>query len=153
MALTNAEKQRRFRDRNVIVLTDRAEEIAEKLIDMEDQAKLRKVARLVGNHLKNPNRSLDERNIDLGRVQIQGANGRPLGKRKALAELPRIRAAYQEEMREIEQVEQAYMDGEITEEEFEAYWDLPVGRELPEGLKAKLRNFDEGPLSADKQES
>src|SRR5262252_7826638 len=77
MALTNAEKQRRFRDRNVIVLTDRAEEIAEKLIDMEDQATLRKVARLVGNHLKNPNRSLDERNIDLGRVQIQGANGRP----------------------------------------------------------------------------
>jgi len=149
MALTNAEKQRRFRDRNVIVLTDRAEEIAEKLIDMEDQATLRKVARLVGNHLKNPNRSLDERNIDLGRVQIQGANGRP----PALAELPRIRAAYQEEMREIEQVEQAYMGGEITEEEFEAYWDLSVGRKLPEGLKAKLRNFDEGPLSADKQES
>jgi|SRR6516225_3860614 len=153
MALTNAEKQRRFRDRNVIVLTDRAEEIAEKLIDMEDQAKLRKVARLVGNHLKNPNRSLDERNIDLGRVQIQGANGRPLGKRKALAELPHIRAAYQEEMREIEQVEQAYMGGEITEEEFEAYWDLPVGRELPEGLKAKLRNFDEGPLSVNEPES
>lgn len=153
MALTNAEKQRRFRDRNVIVLTDRAEEIAEKLIDMEDQAKLRKVARLVGNHLKNPNRSLDERNIDLGRVQIQGANGRPLGKRKALAELPHIRAAYQEEMREIEQVEQAYMGGEIAEEEFEAYWDLPVGRELPEGLKAKLRNFDEGPLSVNEPES
>jgi len=148
MALTNAEKQRRFRDRNVIVLTDRAEEIAEKLIDMEDQAKLRKVARLVGNHLKNPNRSLDERNIDLGRVQIQGANGRPLGKRKALAELPHIRAAYQEEMREIEQVEQAYMGGEITED-----WDLPVGRELPEGLKAKLRNFDEGPLSVNEPES
>jgi hypothetical protein len=57
MALTNAERQRRCRERNVVVLTDRAEDIAEKLIDMEDQAKLRKVARLIGNHLKNPNRS------------------------------------------------------------------------------------------------
>ena len=36
MPLTNAQKQRRFRDRNVIVLTDRAEDIAEKLMDMED---------------------------------------------------------------------------------------------------------------------
>jgi len=44
MALTNAQKQRRFGDRNVIVLTDRAEQIAEKLIDMEDQKKLRRIA-------------------------------------------------------------------------------------------------------------
>jgi hypothetical protein len=43
MPLTNAQKQRRFRDRNVIVLTDRAEDIAEKLMDMEDQKKLRKI--------------------------------------------------------------------------------------------------------------
>jgi hypothetical protein len=57
MPLTNAQKQRRFRDRNVIVLTDRAEDIAEKPMDMEDQKKLRKIAKLIGNHLKNPNRS------------------------------------------------------------------------------------------------
>jgi len=48
MALTNAQKQRRFGDRNVIVLTDRAEQIAEKLIDMEDQKKLRRGPRLPG---------------------------------------------------------------------------------------------------------
>ncbi len=53
MALTNAQKQRRFGDRNVIVLTDRAEQIAEKLIDMEDQKKLRRIAKLIGNYLKN----------------------------------------------------------------------------------------------------
>ena len=57
MALTNAQKQRRFGDRNVIVLTDRAEQIAEKLFDMEDQKKLRRIAKLIGNYLKNPNRS------------------------------------------------------------------------------------------------
>jgi hypothetical protein len=39
MALTNAQKQARWRERNVIVLTDDPDAIAEKLMDMEDQAK------------------------------------------------------------------------------------------------------------------
>jgi late competence protein required for DNA uptake (superfamily II DNA/RNA helicase) len=56
MALTNAQKQARFRNRNTIVLTARAAEIVEKLVAMEDQAKLRKIHRWIGNHLKNPTR-------------------------------------------------------------------------------------------------
>ena len=38
MALSNAEKQARWRERNQTVLTDDARTIAGKLIDMEDQA-------------------------------------------------------------------------------------------------------------------
>ena len=60
MPLTNAEKQQRWRDRNVIVLTATAREIAEKLIEMDDQPKLRKVARFINDHLKNPNRTPHE---------------------------------------------------------------------------------------------
>ena len=45
MALSNAEKQARFRDRNVVLLTGDAQAIAGKLIDMDDQGKLRKIAR------------------------------------------------------------------------------------------------------------
>lgn len=46
MPLTNAEKQARFRDRNVVTLTGAAGEIAAKLIDMSDQKKLKKVHRI-----------------------------------------------------------------------------------------------------------
>jgi hypothetical protein len=52
MPLTNAEKQARWRERNVAVLTDQAEAIAEKLIGM-DQTKLRKVSELISHHFKN----------------------------------------------------------------------------------------------------
>jgi hypothetical protein len=61
MALTNAEKQALWRKRYQIVLTRCAEEIAAKLIGMKDQAKLRKIYKFVGNHLKNSNRSSLER--------------------------------------------------------------------------------------------
>jgi hypothetical protein len=56
MTLTNAEKQARWRLRNQIVLTDPAADIAEKLMAMADQAKLRAVASLVNDHLRNPER-------------------------------------------------------------------------------------------------
>jgi len=49
---TNAERQARFRDRNVVLLTSDAREIAAKLIDMADQAKLKQVARYINDHLK-----------------------------------------------------------------------------------------------------
>jgi hypothetical protein len=51
MPLTNAEKQQRWRDRNVVVLTADATEIAGKLMDMADQPKLTKIARLINDHL------------------------------------------------------------------------------------------------------
>jgi hypothetical protein len=54
MALRNAVKQARFRDRNVVVLTDDARYIAAKLIDMADQGKLRRIARYVNDHLRHP---------------------------------------------------------------------------------------------------
>jgi hypothetical protein len=47
MTFTNSEKQARFRARNVIVLTDSAEDIAAKLIGMADKAKLAKIAMLI----------------------------------------------------------------------------------------------------------
>jgi hypothetical protein len=52
MPLTNAEKQRRFRKRNLVILTGSAEDIAKKLIGRADQDKLRKVYRLLGKHVK-----------------------------------------------------------------------------------------------------
>jgi len=60
MALSNAEKQRRWRERNVIVLTSDADDIAEKLMEQEPDelreivSKLRKVARRLADHLRNP---------------------------------------------------------------------------------------------------
>jgi hypothetical protein len=50
MALSNAEKQARFRDRNLVLLTGDAREIAAKLIAMADQKKLRKIIGYVNDH-------------------------------------------------------------------------------------------------------
>jgi hypothetical protein len=83
MALTNAEKQARFRDRNVLSLTGDARTIAGKLIDMADQNKLRKVARYVNDHLRHPDRDAIERAIALGQAGMDGLNG-PLSKTEAL---------------------------------------------------------------------
>jgi hypothetical protein len=47
MAMTNAQKQARWRERNVVVLTESAKAIAEKLMGMDDQDKLRKITRLM----------------------------------------------------------------------------------------------------------
>jgi hypothetical protein len=60
MALTNAEKQERWRKRNQVVLTDSAKRIAAKLIAMDDEAKLRKIANYVNDHL-NGRAANDER--------------------------------------------------------------------------------------------
>ena len=56
MAISNAEKQARWRDRNVVSLTADARDIAAKLIWMDDQKKLRKVASYVNDHLRHPRR-------------------------------------------------------------------------------------------------
>ena len=84
MALTNAEKQARWRSRNQIVLTEDARDIAAKLIDMDDQAKLRRVAKFVNDHLKHPDRGPLERAVALGGIGYGGLNG-DLGKTAALA--------------------------------------------------------------------
>jgi hypothetical protein len=87
MALTNAEKQRRWRERrmsNTIVLaSDPAAHIAENMILMEDQAKLRQISRFINEHLKHPDRTAEERAIVMGRVTLHGLHG-PLGKPEAL---------------------------------------------------------------------
>jgi len=51
MALSNAQKQARWRAHNVLVLTSSAATIAEMLIEMPDQAKLRSIARKISAHL------------------------------------------------------------------------------------------------------
>jgi hypothetical protein len=68
MALTNAEKQARWRERNVIALTESAADIASKLIAMDDQDKLRKIIRFVNDHLKHPDRTPTERAVALGHI-------------------------------------------------------------------------------------
>jgi hypothetical protein len=83
MALSNAEKQSRFRDRNVVVLTDDARGIAQKLIAIGDQNKLRRIARYVNDHLRHPDRGHWEKAIALGSVVVPGLNG-PLSKTAAL---------------------------------------------------------------------
>jgi hypothetical protein len=85
MPLSNAEKQRRWRDRNQIVLTDSAADIAEKLIEMDDQAKLKKITRFINDHLKHPDRNPHQRAVALGRTVMSDSSGRRLGKRAALA--------------------------------------------------------------------
>ena len=80
----NAQKQQRWRDRNVVVLTGRAAAIAERLIEMSDQKKLKKVAAFINDHLRHPDRTPDERSIALGRGQLVGLNG-PLSKTAAIA--------------------------------------------------------------------
>jgi hypothetical protein len=50
MALTNAEKQARFRERNTVLLTAGPAEIADKLA-MMNKKKLRKIYNRLGGHL------------------------------------------------------------------------------------------------------
>jgi predicted secreted protein len=52
MGLTNAQKQQRWRDRNVVVLTGNAATIAERLIEMSDHKKLKKIAAFINDHLR-----------------------------------------------------------------------------------------------------
>src|SRR5262249_38939060 len=82
----NAEKQRRYRDRNVVVLTGDAATIAEQLIGMSDQKKLGKIAAFINDHLRHPDRTPTERSIALGRMGMDRLNG-PLSKTAAIAVL------------------------------------------------------------------
>lgn len=86
MGLTNAERQQRWRERNVVVLTADARDIAGTLIDMADQSKLKKVARFVNDHLRHPDRSLEERQIALGYMGINSLDG-PLSKTAAIKQI------------------------------------------------------------------
>ena len=61
MPLTNAQKQERWRTRNQVVLTDPAKRIAAKLIAMDDEDKLRKIANYVNDHLRAATMKHDER--------------------------------------------------------------------------------------------
>jgi hypothetical protein len=104
MALTNAQKQARWRERNVITLTARAEDIAEKLMEMGDLTKLRKIHRWIGNHLKNPKRSLTERLVDLGKLSLGTPRGNKGRKRVAAeaAEIVRLQAEAEAEWKAVD---------------------------------------------------
>jgi hypothetical protein len=121
MALTNAQKQARWRERNVIVLTADAADIAEKLMDTGDLTKLRKIHRWIGNHLKNPKRSRTERAVDLGRMGVGTARGNKSRKRVA-EEAAKIDRLFATQEAEFDAVNAAYMAGEITQEEYDAYY-------------------------------
>jgi hypothetical protein len=57
-------------------LDDSAIDIAEKLIEMDDQKKLSKVAKLINDHLRHPERSEFQRQVALGRIKMEGPDGR-----------------------------------------------------------------------------
>jgi len=54
MALSNAEKQARWRLRNQVNLQSDAEDIARQMIDMPDQTKLAEIVGYITEHLANP---------------------------------------------------------------------------------------------------
>ncbi|KRQ03093.1 hypothetical protein [Bradyrhizobium manausense] len=85
MALTNAEKQARWRDKNVIKLTDHAVDIAEKLIEMDDQKKLAKLAKFINDHLKHPDRTAFQRRAARGQEGMEHADGRRYTKAELMA--------------------------------------------------------------------
>jgi len=72
MALSNAQKQARWRERNIVLLAEDAAAIAGRLMEMDDQAKLRKIAKFINDHLKHPDRTPVERSIALGSMGIGG---------------------------------------------------------------------------------
>ena len=108
MALSNAEQQARWRERNQVVLTDDLRIIANKLIEMEDQAKLGRIASYINDHLKHPDRSEFERSIALGLAGYTGVNGDSSN----TAALARAKA---EQAREIAPPEQSWMVEAATE--------------------------------------
>jgi hypothetical protein len=83
MPLTNAEKQARWRERNVIVLTRDAVDIAEAMIDLDREPdelrdivkKLRKVASYLNDHVRHPERTPYQQAIALGRAGVGSLNG------------------------------------------------------------------------------
>ena len=76
MALTNAEKQARWRNRNIISLTERSADIAWKLIEMGERAKLVQISKLINEYLKHPEWTPEQRAIAFGYVTIGGLTGR-----------------------------------------------------------------------------
>jgi hypothetical protein len=98
MTISNAEKQRRFRDRNVIMLTRDANEIARQLISQQDdldalrdiEKKLRKVASFVADHVRHPDRTETQRAVALGFAGVGGLDG-PLPKLAAIAAVKKPR--------------------------------------------------------------
>jgi hypothetical protein len=82
------EKQARWRESNFVSLAASAENIALKLMEMDDQDKLRDIAKFINDHLKHPGRTPLQRQVALGLIGIGGADGRNLGKKAALAALP-----------------------------------------------------------------
>jgi hypothetical protein len=64
-------------------LTDDARSIADKLIDMDDQNKLRRISRYVNDHLRHPDRDPHEKMIALGQLRTPSLHG-PLSKTEAL---------------------------------------------------------------------
>lgn len=68
------------------VFNQSAKEIAASLVEMEDQRKLRKVAKLINDHLEHPDRTPFERAIALGIATLSSLDGN-LSKTAALAKL------------------------------------------------------------------
>ena len=161
MPLSNAEKQRRFRERKVIVLTREASDIAEQLIELHDQdelratvRKLRKVASFVADHLRHPDRNPFQRNIALGRGGISGLNG-PLPKLAAIAAAAGIDSlAEKPETRTTSwRVEAVSQDGQrwhngvsfATREEAEVYVDSFARFEVRDYARADILLVDQPP--------
>jgi hypothetical protein len=161
MPLTNAEKQKRFRERKVIVLTHDANDIAERLIELHDQdelratvRKLRKVASFVADHLRHPDRNPFQQAIALGRAQINSLNG-PLPKLAAIAASAEA-AAEKVPDQSSWRVEAVSQDGQrwhngvsfATREEAEVYVDGYARFEVPGYARADILPLDQPPQNS-----
>jgi hypothetical protein len=155
MALTNAEKQRRWRERNVVVLTEDAASIAEKLIDMSDQRKLKKIAGYVTDHLRHPDRNPEQRMIALDRGgMLDGLNG-ALSKKAAIAaaaddapDKPKLTHSWRVEV--TDDKGQRWGDGVRLESEEEAkvYVDIFARHEVPGYVTSEIIRTDEPPANS-----
>jgi len=152
MALTNAEKQARWRERNVVVLTGTATEIAERLIEMGDQAKLRDVVRFLKDHLKHPDRTWEERMLAMGVMRMDGFNGR-LTPKQAIGEVARAKNAEPQTfswgVEAIGKDSQRYRNGARfkTRDEAEVYVGY-AAHEIPGYVTGEVIRYDDPPTNS-----
>jgi hypothetical protein len=158
MPLTNAEKQKRFRERKVIVLTHDANDMAERLIELHDQdelratvRKLRKVASFVADHLRHPDRDPFQRAIALGRAGIDSLNG-PLPKLAAIAAsaAQKVPPDHSWRIEAVSQDGQRWHNGVSfeTREEAEVYVDGYARFEVPGYERADILPLDQPPQNS-----
>jgi hypothetical protein len=144
MALSNAERQARWRDRNQIKLTDDAESIAWQLMHMDDQKKLLKVSRYIRDHLKLPDRTDLEKQIALGRAGVEDHDGRPLSKTAAIEQLRNPPPDHSYGVQVVADDRRLFGNGVrlVTQEQAQLYADIHVPKKFDNYVTINVVRFD-----------